>query len=172
LRPGNPAAWHNSDVNLVGSNGNGLKLSVIGYQFPDAEDLSQRYSWHMIGGTATHGAASWHFRWQALTCDESPRLGTWLRTLAESLTSQPPSDRQFPSRRSFSEPNLAFSVVQIADAALLRVEFDLEFHRDRAHWRVGDPYLVDIDVTSRQLTEAADQWDDDVARNPGRDSSV
>lgn len=47
--------------------GETLDLSVVGYQFPEAEDPRQRYSWHMIWGRASTRLKSWEFRWQALT---------------------------------------------------------------------------------------------------------
>jgi hypothetical protein len=52
------------------------------------------------------------------------------------------------------------------DRALLRIELDVEFHRDRAHWAAGDPYLLDLDVTATQLVDAADQWDAEIGHYP------
>lgn len=154
-------------MKISASNGNELALSVVGYQFPDADDLRIRYSWHMVNGTATENEVVWHFRWQALTCDESERVGPWLRSVAAAITDVPEQIADHPLRLEFTEPNLAFEVVEFQPgSALLRVKLDLEFHRDRAHWRAGDPYLLDLAVASTQLVDAANEWDKEIARYP------
>ena len=155
-------------MEIAGTNGNAIEVSVVGYQFPDASDLRQRFSWHMVAGRATQADVSWRFRWQALSCDESPRVGAWLRSFAAALAAAPEADVRYPSRLAFTEPNLAFSVANVGRRALLRVELDLEFHRDRANWRAGEPYVLDLEVTSKQVVEAAAQWDEEIAQYPGR----
>jgi hypothetical protein len=156
-------------VRIASTNGNALEISVVGYQFPDAEDLAKRYSWHMLKGTATVAEASWHFRWQALTCDESLRVAPWLRLLAETIGDTSGADLLAPAPLIFTEPNLAFAALDLrSDRALLRIELDVEFHRDRAHWRAGEPYLLDLDVTGSQLVRAAAEWDREIARYPGK----
>ncbi|WP_295696915.1 hypothetical protein [Lapillicoccus sp.] len=155
-------------MKLEGANGNGLELSVVGYQFPDAEDPRMRYSWHVVRGTATQGDVSWPFKWPALWCSESPLLGHWLRDLAADLLEGRESAARYPPRLEFTEPNLAFSFAAVDGAVLVRVELDLEFHRDRAHWRAGDPYVLDLEVSRAQLTAAAGQWDEEVSHYPDR----
>jgi hypothetical protein len=158
------------DMRISGANGNALDIRVVGYQFPDATDLARRYSWHMVQGSATVEEASWHFRWQALTCDESPRVGPWLRSLAAATES---GLVDAPARLAFTEPNLAFAAMNVRPhEVLLRVELDLEFHRDRAHWRAGQPYLLDLDVSGAQLVEAARQWDEEIALYPDNTEQV
>jgi hypothetical protein len=123
---------------------------------------------HMLEGKAIDADVSWHFRWQALTCDESHRVAPWLRLLAERVAS-PTKGPEAPARLAFTEPNLAFVALEVdADRALLRVELDLEFHRDRAHWQAGDPYLLDLVVTEATLMQAATQWEAEVRAYPGR----
>ena len=39
-------------MHLLDTKGHGLDLTVTGYQFPDATDPGQRFSWHMVEGTA------------------------------------------------------------------------------------------------------------------------
>lgn len=160
-------ACEDANMKIASTNGNELEVSAVGYQFPEADDPRQRYSWHMVRGTARQGDVSWHFHWQALTCDESPRVGPWLRSLAARIRDTPEQDIESPSRLAFTEPNLAFAVIDVRPgSALLRVELDLEFHRDRAHWRAGEPHFLDLDVTSAQLVDAADQWDEEIALYP------
>jgi hypothetical protein len=152
-------------MRISSAHGNALDIRVVGYQFPDATDLARRYSWHMVEGSATVEDASWHFRWQALTCNESPRVGPWLRSLAAATESDLNVD--VPARLAFTEPNLAFVGMDVRPHQLvLRVELDLEFHRDRAHWRAGQPYLLDLDVSGAQLIDAAQQWDEELALYP------
>jgi hypothetical protein len=160
-------------VKISSTNGNALEVSVVGYQFPNADDPAQRYSWHMVAGTATQGDVSWRFRWQALGCNESSRVGPWLRSVATAVTGATEEVAGHPPRLAFTEPNLAFAVVGARQGSvLLRIEFDLEFHRDRAHWWAGDPYLLDLDVTGAQLVEAADRWDEEIALYPDQPSGT
>ena len=91
---------------------NGLDVRVTGYQFPDALDLAKRSSWHMVGGEAHCQEGSWRFHWQALQCDESPRVSAWLAEVAGSITRL----RALPGPLRFLEPNLTFRAFPL-DAA-------------------------------------------------------
>jgi hypothetical protein len=153
-------------MRISSTNGRAVEIRVVGYQFPDATDLARKYSWHMVQGLATVEDASWHFRWQALTCDESLRVGPWLRALA-AATTEADMHIGVPARLEFTEPNLAFAGLDLRPNQLvLRVELDVEFHRDRAHWKAGQPYLLDLDVSGAQLIDAAQQWDEEIAAYP------
>lgn len=136
---------------------NRLMIRVTGYQFPDAPDPARRFSWHMVGGQARCQEGSWQFRWQALTCDESPRVSAWLRQAAGSVT-QP---RDLPGPLEFLEPNLMFRALPPeGDAAQIQVSLDLEFqppwHRRR---EAGDPFVLSFAIAEAQLRQAAEQWD-------------
>jgi len=113
----------------LGVNGDDvLDLSIVGYQFPDADDPQLRYSWHMIGGRAVTASEEWDFRWQALSCDESPHLAAWLREVAEASALGRATPREGPGRTCFTEPNLAFEVeFYNHGAVVIRTELDLEF---------------------------------------------
>lgn len=143
-----------------------LTLQVTGYQFPDAEDLRQRYSWHMIEGEATCARGTWRFRYPALTCDESPRIPAWLDDVA-ACAELYPQGRQ-PGALKFTEPNLGFSVAgcQLGEA-VLKIALDLEFqppwHRRK---EAGDPFCLMLRMTAGQLRSAAREWDDEIARYP------
>jgi hypothetical protein len=103
---------------------NRLVIRVTGYQFPDALDLAKRFSWHMVGGEAHCQEGSWRFHWQALTCDESPRVSAWLTEVARSVTQR----RVLPGPLQFLEPNLTFRAFpQDAERVRILVSFDLEF---------------------------------------------
>jgi hypothetical protein len=94
-------------MRLAGS-ADALTLRVTGYQFPDAQDLRKRYSWHTVEGQAACPRGSWRFRFPALTCDESPRISKWLREVAGDAARSPV--RGQPGILEFTEPNLYFSV--------------------------------------------------------------
>jgi hypothetical protein len=155
-------------VRIASENGDVLEVRVVGYHFPDAADVARRRSWHMLEGKAAVAAVSQHFRWQALTCDESERVAPWLRALAEATADTSGTGSAAPARLAFTEPNLAFAALDVTPGrARLRVELDAEFHRDRAHWRAGEPYLLDLVVSDATLLEAAAQWEAEIKTYPG-----
>jgi len=113
---------------LGAEGGDVLDLSIVGYQFPDADDPQLRYSWHMIQGRAGTASEAWDLRWQALTCDESPRLAAWLREVAEASVLGRATPAEGPGPTCFTEPNLAFEVESYCrGAVVIRAELDLEF---------------------------------------------
>ncbi len=121
----------------------------------------------VLEGEAVVADVSWHFRWQALTCDESQRVAPWFRALAEATADTSGAGLPAPARLAFTEPNLAFAALDVSlGRARLRVELDLEFHRDRAQWRAGEPYLLDLVVTDATLIEAAAQWEAEIETYP------
>ena len=141
-----------------GNGPNRLSLEVVGYQFPDALDPAERCSWHMVSGHADCEQGSWQFCWQALTCDESPRVSAWLTDSADSLRQR----RGVPQPLHFTEPNLAFHAAD-ADSNRLRIQvsFDLEFRPPwRRHGRqAGDSFSLTFTMDEGQLRQAAAQWD-------------
>jgi len=143
---------------------NWLTIQVTGYQFPDAPDLAKRFSWHMVGGEAQCLEGSWRFNWQALTCDESPRVSTWLNEVADAVTR-----RGAPGPLRFLEPNLEFRAVA-ADKGRVQilVSFDLEY-QPPWHMRheAGDPFTLSIRMREEQLRQAARQWDAERSLFPG-----
>src|SRR5690348_9502166 len=145
-----------------------LVLRVTGYQFPDAEDLRKRYSWHMVEGEAACQRGAWSFRFPALTCDESPRISVWLREVAGDAGQSPVSGQSDVLK--FTEPNLRFSVAgSQPGGAVLQVALDLEFkppwHRRRAAGG-HDPFCLVMHLTAEQLRSAAGEWDEEIARYP------
>lgn len=143
---------------------NQLTIQVIGYQFPDAVDPAKRFSWHMVGGDARCRDGGWSFRWQALTCDESPLVSAWLRESAAAAEGQ----HAVPGPLRFLEPDLAFQAMP-ADTGRIKilVSFDLEFQPPwhRRH-RAGDPFTLSFAMASENLRLAAAQWDAERAPFP------
>lgn len=143
---------------------NRLTIRVTSYQFPNALDLAQRFSWHMVGGEAQCQEGSWPFHWQALTCDESPRVSAWLTEVARTITQR----HVLPEPLRFLEPNLVFRALPVdSDRVRILVSFDLEFqppwHRRR---EAGDPFTLSFTMDEGQVRGAARQWDAERAPFP------
>ena len=158
--------------------GDSLERHLDGYQFPDAEDPVQRYSWHMVSGRAQSMYGEWSFRWQALTCDEPPRVSEWLRRIADWMEANSGRDHGNPTRQYegrpnelwFTEPNLRFDVEGESEGrAIVRVDLDCEF---RPPWHLrpgryrGDEYPLRLLVAPDDLCQAAGDWDLEVDRFP------
>lgn len=166
-------------MELRSTTGDSLELHIDGYQFPEADDPGQRYSWHMVSGRAHSRYGEWSFRWQALTCDESPRISEWLRRVADWIEANPrtgpwkPDEtvRRRPTQELwFTEPNLRFSVEgESEERAILRVDLDCEF---RPPWHLrpggygGDEYPLRLLMAPDDLRRGAGEWDLDVDRFP------
>ncbi|HEY1664445.1 MAG TPA: hypothetical protein VGG54_02045 [Trebonia sp.] len=120
----------------------------------------------MVGGEAHCQEGSWRFHWQALQCDESPRVSAWLAEVAESITRL----RARPGPLRFLEPNLTFRAFPL-DACRVRivVGFDLDF-QPPWHWRrtSGGPFALSFTTHEEQLRQAAGQWDAECAPFPDR----
>lgn len=156
-------------MRLGSDGGDVLELSIVGYQFPDAADPRKRYSWHMVQGRARTTAKTWDFRWQALTCDESSRLVSWLRAVASAVARGCTTPALGPGRAWFTEPNLALEVDAIRDGlAVLRVELDLEFRApsNQDDPRAGVPTLLEISLSPQQLITAAAELESDISLYP------
>jgi hypothetical protein len=159
-------------MRLADGEGNAVALWVTGYQFPDAEDPRQRFSWHMVSGAAKIADASWSFSSPALTCDETPSVSRWLRAVAEwhEHASARRASTTVPPELTFTEPNLALRVGDAAtDAVTIEVDLDYEFTPPWDHHRyAGDPFTVRVRVEAEQLRRAADEWDAEAAPYPDR----
>ncbi|MBN1172942.1 MAG: hypothetical protein JXA67_12270 [Micromonosporaceae bacterium] len=152
--------------------GYGLELRVSGYQFPDAEDLRQRRSWHQVTGTAWCADRSWSFRYPALTCSDSPAISAWLRAVADACVSAGTASADRPlsdSALTFTEPNLAFAVAEYRrpEAVVVRIGLDLEYSPPwRRHHQAGDPFVLTCLVGRQDLLDAAAAWDEEIAPFP------
>ena len=125
----------------------------------------------MVGGEAQCHEGDWRFHWQALTCDESPRVSAWLTKVADAVTAQ----RALPGALRFAEPNLEFRAF-VADKGrvTILVSFDLEFQPPlhRRHWAgcrqwAGDPFTLPFIMSEEALRRAVRQWDTERAPRGG-----
>jgi hypothetical protein len=143
-----------------------LTIRVTGYQFPDALDLARRFSWHVVSGEGRYPEGDWQMHWQALACDESPKVSAWLAGVADAIAQR----RIMPAPLQFLEPDLTFRAsLAGSEQARIFVGFDLEFqppwHRRSA---AGDPFTLPLTVSEEQLRQAAGQWDAERALFPSR----
>jgi hypothetical protein len=123
-------------MRLVDPSGRSLELHIEGYQYLDAEDPAQRFSWHMVGGIVVTESRSWPIRFPALTCDESGRISAWLRCVADAIGAQ-----EFPLPLTFTEPNLAFEADPVdTDLVRIRVALDAELSAEKPPRFPGHPY--------------------------------
>jgi hypothetical protein len=169
-------------MRLVGAGGDELELSIVGYQFPEADDPRLRFSWHMVEGRAVAGHQRWSFRWPALTCDESPRLAAWLRaaaawadtdadtrsdtnTRADTEPGEPHPDAPHPGALAFTEPNLSLAVLD--RGVTVRVGLDLELRPPSTQTTgAGHPTILHLDLRPDDLRRAARDLDADIVRYP------
>lgn len=153
----------------VGKDGDWLRLGLSGYQFPNAQDVRKRCSWHVVRGEASCPEGVWKFQWQALTCDESGRFTDWLRMAADWLEAEAPVSGWVPAGTDFTEPNLSFSVNRNRDGGgLMVVALNMEF---RPPWhapsrRFGQATILHVPVDAQELRLAADEWAAEVANYP------
>lgn len=161
---------HPFPMRLVSPDGDELELSIVGYQFPDADDPRQRFSWNVVEGDAVHGHERWHFRWPALACDEPPLLVRWLRAVAAWAEAGPGGGAgPAPTALGFTEPNLSFEVLDRRGATevALRVGLDLEFRPPGVIGpRAGDPTFLTMRLRPGDLRRAAQELEVDIARYP------
>ncbi|WP_426507305.1 WapI family immunity protein [Dactylosporangium sp. McL0621] len=155
----------------LGGDGHGVALRVVGYQFPDADAPAQRFSWHMLEGSATCVDGSWQFRYPALTCDESPRVGGWLRNVAAGcVMAVAVGDSGSSAELAFTEPNLSLAAFPSGRAtAMLDIGLALEF---APPWWSGHgadaPYVIRCEMNREQLMQAAADWEAEIGPYPDR----
>ena len=155
-------------MDLISTTGDELRLSIQGYQYPDAAQPAKRYSWHMISGSAHTADQSWTFRYPALTCDESPRLARWLRRAADWL--QHPNLTRRPDRLDFTEPTPAFDVVETSyGKPAITVTLDLEFRspsHNQQRAACATPKVLTLTAAPAAVRAAASDWDSEFRAYP------
>jgi hypothetical protein len=144
-------------MRLNGEEGNSVTLDIEDYQFPEAADPNQKYSWHMIKGRADRAGASRSFRYPALTCDETPKLSVWLRAVADWVEGV--AERVEPLR--FTEPNLGFDLIQEepSTVASIRITLEQEFVAPEDTRAGKHASHVLLAVGAAHLRAAAADWD-------------
>ncbi|MCP9620812.1 hypothetical protein FOH10_25670 [Nocardia otitidiscaviarum] len=157
--------WKAGSMQLIDSEGHGVELRIVGYQFPDAADLRIRRSWLVIEGSAYSPQGDWPFRWQAMTPPEAVALKQWLQRVANVLVG---GERPITQLR-FTEPNLALSFdTSEAEPIELSISLDLEFSPPwQRRTRAGNPYVVSCRLTGGSISAAASEWATEIEPYPG-----
>jgi hypothetical protein len=160
-------------VRLLSDDGTTASLQPVGYQFDrpggaavigtDCDD-----EWLMLrGDMRTADGRAWGFTDPCLTTWEAAALAGWLRAVASQ------DARATIEPMLFTEPNLAFLPGACdGEHASIQVRFSYEslpgwLPRDVRGWQAAE-YLLPLDVSRRDLAEAAEAWDRECRQFPQR----
>ncbi|HNR13321.1 MAG TPA: hypothetical protein PKM59_08415 [Thermodesulfobacteriota bacterium] len=94
-----------------------FEMRIVGYQFPDLEDVQYDSDWLNISVRATLPQGSWTYTDPSLLTYEVAELADWLDAVADGTA--------VSTGIGFIEPNLAFEMVE-EEPRKLRVYFDAE----------------------------------------------
>ena len=158
---------------------NWLRAVPTASQLPnaDAKDLLRDWdaNWLQVCGSITLAdGRTWAFEDPCLTTWQARELGSWLREAAAGTVPQSPIvDGEPEELLEFLEPNIAFSVEErTADRVRIRVHFSLEALPPWLQGTEEEPglyeYFVRLDVSAKELTQAAESWMLGLAEFPER----
>ena len=146
---------------LVGSGGNELDLSIVGYQFPDVTTDPWDSNWLLVAVRVVSPEGSWDVVDPCLTTWEAKHLVRWLVNAAARDPSAAPA--------MFTEPNLtlvARAHPRNPSRVGVRACFQLEL---RPPWvGAGNELCVDLEVDRADLARAAAALLVDLLRFPQR----
>jgi hypothetical protein len=140
---------------------NSFMMSLVGYQFPELEDVEYDSNWLNVKIAVSHQGGKWSTVDPALLTYEVQSLIDWLRAV---------SARQYDNRHLvFMEPCLSFDLSPAeGDPDKLVIELSHEF---RPPWASEDPdgeYEIVFSLTSIDLTFAAQSLENQLRRYPQR----
>ena len=146
---------------MFAPDGQGLRLKVLGYQFPADSTSDYDSNWLVIQVEVAHPSGSWTASGAALLTYEASELAEWLDKCAVGREAD---------EISFIEPCLHCSFRLEAEVSWLRVYFDLEL---RPRWAPvvgagGDDLFVDLSVTPAGLRTAAADLREQLRQFPQR----
>jgi hypothetical protein len=134
-------------------NGNSwFRLRVVGYQFPDADNVDDA-NWLMINGECSLEGRQWAFTDPCLETWDLVELANWLEALAAGQAA--------PMVLAFTEPNLEFQVV---GGNALRIVFSLEsapgrdFRAPESQRRFDMPITPDLAVIAESLRDQSSRF--------------
>ncbi len=155
----------NLDMDWSTSNGMGITVDLLEYQFPDLDNAPYDSNWLMIRVRAVHPRGEWTSIEPSLLTYEVATLADWLDCVAGKDRMGPPSSL------SFTEPNLRFDTTEGQDGEeMLRVSFELE---SRPPWMPasvdpGDPAWLEFPTGEVDLHGAATRLREQLTRFPQR----
>jgi hypothetical protein len=155
-------------MRLESSTGGSLRMSVVGYQFPDLPGSRGLFdhdaNWLVALGEASDGERAWAFRDPCLLTTEARNLVDWLHAVA--------NDRPADDAIDFTEPNLEFRLTSPPGAQpVIRVTFRLE---SRPPWNPNiteedwDSAYLDFDMAPDAVRAAADELRSELEQYPER----
>lgn len=136
-------------------------MSLVGYQFPELEDVEYDSNWLNVKIAVNDQGDKWSTIDPALLTYEVQDLIDWLRAV---------SARKYDNRELvFMEPCLSFRLSPPeGDPEKLVIELSHEF---RPSWASEDPdeeYEIEFSLTSIDLISAAQSLEDQLRRYPQR----
>lgn len=142
-----------------------IRLRVLSYQFAQKRHQEWDDNWLIVKGHVVDKASRWSFVEPCLATSEATELAEWLGRVA--LHEVPVAVGGDPDL-SFTEPLLAFSVVEYPSADLATVRMQLSrpaFTESKDGW---DAYGLDFEMTNGSILEAQTAWLDEIKAFPVR----
>ena len=145
------------------ANGYALKLTLVGYQFPEMIHEPYDSNWLIVDIDVTTPDRSWRASDPCLLTYEVEQLADWLEQAANGT-----ADNQVCR---FMEPCLQFELLDLEGGTHhLRVMFDLELRPDWPTALAGerDDIWIDLQVDRHKLLQAAQALREQLFRYPQR----
>jgi len=142
-------------------NNNSFMMSLVGYQFPELEDVEYDSNWLNVKIVVSHQGSKWSTTDPALLTYEVQWLIDWLRAV---------SARKYDNRHLwFTEPCLSFHLSPAeGDPDKFVIELSHEFRPPWASEDLDEEYEIVFSLTSIDLICAAQSLEDQLRRYPQR----
>ena len=146
-------------MELKNSNNEVVKLSILGYQFPEAVNDDYDSNWLRVHGEITHEKGSWEFVDACLLTYEAVDLANWLEELGKNKARK--------QNLGFIEPNLDF---RLNDKITLRLYFELESRPNWAPWDGAglEDLWIDSELDELSFCRAAKSLREELKQYPQR----
>lgn len=132
---------------LMARQGAALELVILNYEYPAVANDHDDSNWLLVRLSVVTPARTWNATGPGVRTFELMQLADWL----DGVAANKPVEREL----ELLEPNLRFELAAgKPDAAIINIDFDLEFHPDRPG-HAGDPYRCGFELTPKSLREAA-----------------
>lgn len=136
-------------------------MSLVGYQFPELENVEFDSNWLNVKIRVSHQRGKWSTIDPALLTYEVQGLIDWLRAV---------SDRKYDTRRlCFTEPCLSFHLSpDDGEPDSLVIELSHEFRPPWANENLDEEYQIVFSLMSVDLIRAAQSLENQLRRYPQR----
>ena len=149
-------------MHIIGTSGNSVKISILGYQFPENEIEKYDSNWLFIEVDVTHQNGSWIAKNACLLTWEVNRLADWFEALA--------NNSKIDNQETFIEPELEFHLVDISSQSNLRIYFEYNLKPQWAPTGKGhrrDLYL-DFPLSELDIRQMANNLREELSIYPQR----